>query len=141
MEGPRNALVLGGCVYRLEFPPGTKLISANGRSSKYAVSASSRFAKAKVTGQLRDMACVLAKKAAIPRLGKVRIRATYFPPDNRRRDSSNVLFFSVKASVDGCVDAGILADDNDKIVKSTELIPGDHIVRGGQMVIEVIPDE
>ena len=123
--------------YRLEFPPGVKLINANGRSSKYAVSASSRFAKAKVTAALRAMAGDLAKKQKIPKLGKVKIRATYFPPDNRRRDSSNVLFFSVKASVDGIV-GSVLTDDNDKIVKSTELIPGDHVIPGGQMVIEVI---
>ena len=123
--------------YRLEFPPGTKLINANGRSSKYAVSASSRFAKAKVTAALRALAGDLAKKQKIPPLGRVKIVATYYPPDNRRRDSSNVLFFSVKASVDGIV-GSVLKDDNDKIVKSTELIPGDHVVPGGQMVIEVI---
>ena len=128
-------------MYRLEFPPGTRLISANGRSSKYAVSAGNRWAKKKATEELRALGCALAGKAGIPRLGKVRIRAVYFPPDNRKRDSSNVLFFSVKAGVDGCVDAGVLADDNDKIVTSTELVPGDAIVKGGQMVIEVIPDE
>lgn len=124
-------------MYRLEFPPGTKLINANGRSSKYAVSASSRWAKKNTTESLRAMGCRLAKKAKIPHLDKVKVRVIYFPPDNRRRDSSNVLFFSSKAALDGCTDCGIWTDDNDKVVRSIEFLPGDHIVPKGQMVIEI----
>lgn len=123
--------------YTLEYPPGTMLINANGRSSKYAVSAGQRFAKAKVTVILRSTGCQLAKQAKIPRLEKVRIRVTYFPPNKARRDSSNVLFHSSKAALDGCTDAGIWSDDNDKVVRSIEFVPGDHIVAGGQMVIEI----
>lgn len=123
--------------YILEFPPGQKLINANGRSSKYAVSASNRWGKQKVTENLRSLACKLAGEAGIPELGRVKVKATYFPPDRRKRDSSNVLFLSVKAGVDGCVDAGVLPDDHDKIVVSLELLPSDVIVAGGQMVIEI----
>lgn len=126
--------------YILEFPPGVRLINANGRSSKYAVSASSRWGKKQVTSELRAMGCKLAKKAGIPKLEMVRVRAIYYPPDRRKRDSSNVLFFSVKAAVDGLVPL-VLTDDNDKIVRSTELVPGDRIVPKGQMVIEIIEVE
>lgn len=123
--------------YRLEFPPGTKLINANGRSSKYAVSAGNRFARAKVTAILRQQACDLAKKARIPHLDKVRVQVIYYPPTKQRRDSSNVLFHSSKAALDGLTDAGVWTDDNDKVVRSLEFIPGDHIVPGGQMVIVI----
>ena len=120
--------------YILEFPPGQKLINANGRSSKYAVSVSSRFARAKVTAILKSTSNLLAKQAGIPVLDKVTVTGIYYPPDKRRRDSSNVLFFSVKAAVDGLVPR-VLSDDNDKIVRSTAFIPGDRIVKNGQMVI------
>lgn len=123
--------------YTLAFPPGTKLINANGRPSKYAVSAGNRFARAKVTATLRQQACALAKKAKIPRLEKVRVQVIYYPPNKQRRDSSNVLFHSSKAALDGLTDAGIWPDDNDKVVRSIEFIPGDHIVPGGQMVIMI----
>ena len=121
--------------YRLEFPPGVKLINANGRSSKYAVSAQSRFARAKVTAILRSSACLMAKQMKIPELERVRVKAVYYPPDNRRRDSPNVLFHSSKAVLDGLTDARVWKDDNDKHVLSLELVPGDHIIPGGQMVI------
>lgn len=124
--------------YVLEFPPGTLLLTANGRSSKNAVSAGNRWRKREVTASLRDMGCRLAKNQGIPRLERVRIRALYFPPDKRRRDAPNLLFHSSKAAIDGIVDAGVLADDADKYVLSLELAPGGHIVRGGQMVIEII---
>ena len=123
--------------YRIEFPPGTRLISANGRSSKLAVSANKVWEKREVTKLLREMGCKLAKKAAIPQLDKVRVRAIYYPPNKARRDSSNVLFHSSKAALDGFTDAQIWRDDNDKVVRSLELMPGDRIIPGGQMVIEI----
>ena len=113
--------------YRLEFPPGTTLINVNSREHYRT--------RAKVTKSLRAMGCSLARAQRIPRLERARVKAFYFPPDRRRRDSSNVLFLSVKACLDGCTDAGIWADDNDKVVAGIELVPGDHIVRGGQMVV------
>jgi crossover junction endodeoxyribonuclease RusA len=115
--------------YTLSFPPGTPLINVNTREHYRA--------RAKVTAALRAAACVLARSEGIPPLGRIRVRATYYPPDRRRRDSSNVLFLSLKAALDGITDAGVLSDDNDKIVLGLELFPGDHAVPGGQMVIEL----
>ena len=115
--------------YRLEFPPGTTLINVNSREHYRA--------RAKVTKSLRAMGCSLAKMQGITRLERARVKAFYFPPDRRRRDSSNVLFLSVKACLDGCTDAGIWADDNDRVVVSIELVPGDRIIKGGQMVIMI----
>lgn len=86
------------------------------------------------------MGCVLAKKAKIPHLDTVHVTVIYYPPDNRKRDSSNVLFFSSKAGLDGCTDAKIWSDDNDKVVRSLTFIPGDHVVKKGQMVIIIEPE-
>lgn len=124
-----------GRTYRLEFPPGTLLLTANGRSSKNAISAGNRWKKREVTASLRDAGRKLAKTKKIPLLKAVHITALYYPPDRRRRDAPNLLFHSSKAVIDGFVDAGVLADDNDKIVRSLTLAPGLHIVKGGQMVI------
>lgn len=77
----------------------------------------------------------MAKNASIPQLERVKVQVIYYPPNRQRRDSSNVLFHSSKAALDGLTDAGIWLDDNDKVVRSLEFIPGDHIVPGGQMVI------
>lgn len=91
--------------------------------------------KANITSTLRMTARNLA--CNIPPLGKVKIRAILYPPDNRRRDSPNALFATSKPLIDGIVDAGVLSDDNDRVVKSLELMPGDHVVRGGQVVLEI----
>lgn len=72
----------------------------------------------------------------IPHLDKVKIRAIYYAPNNRRRDMSN-LFPSVKSAVDGLVDSGVLKDDSDRYVVSLEMLRGEGIVTGGQLVIEV----
>lgn len=114
------------------------LLTANGRSSGIAITAGNRWKKREVTANLRDVSCKIAKDAKVPKLQKVRIRAFYHPPDNRRRDSPNVLFLSSKAAIDGLVDAGVLDDDNDIHVISIELIPlRGEIVKGGQMVLEI----
>lgn len=91
--------------------------------------------RAHLTADIRMLSRNLSSH--IPRMDKVKIRATYYPPDNRRRDMSN-LFLTVKAAVDGLVDSGVLKDDSDKYVRGHELLPGDHVVKGGQMIIEVI---
>ena len=120
-------------VYTIKFPPGTELISANARDhwSK----------RATVTSHLRKQAFELARDQDLPSLGKVRIRAIYHPPDRRKRDSSNILFLSAKAAIDGIVDAAWMADDNDRIVRSLELLPSSEVVKGGQMVIEIEEDD
>ena len=113
--------------YLVEFPPGMPLLNANGREhwSKRA------HLVADIRAAARDLAC------DIPPLERVKIRAIFYAPNNRRRDTSN-LFNSVKSAVDGLVDAGVLKDDSDKYVYSLEMLRGEGIVPGGQLVIEVI---
>lgn len=91
--------------------------------------------RSNLTATIRSVARGQAK--GIPKLNRVKIRAVYKAPDNRRRDVSN-LFPSVKAAVDGLVDAGVLKDDNDRYVKSLEMVRSEENVRGGQLIIEII---
>lgn len=113
--------------FKIELPTGITLLNANQRYhwSKKAV----------ITSHLRHIAHDQARGK--PRIEKAKIRAVYYAPDNRRRDVSN-LFPSVKAAVDGIVDAGVLADDSDRYVVSLEMVRGAHNIAGGQLVIEVI---
>lgn len=113
--------------FRVELPVGMPLLNANGREhwSK----------RASLVSTIRTTARNLS--GHIPRLEKVKIRAIYYAPNNRRRDMSN-LFPSVKSAVDGLVDAGVLKDDSDKYVYSLEMMRGEGIVPGGQLVIEVL---
>ncbi len=114
--------------FRLEYPPGTPLFNVNSREHWTK--------RAKITKDLRELTRVLAKD--IPPMGAIRVRATFFSPDNRRRDAPNVLYFSSKACIDGLVDCHVIVDDNDNYLKSLELCPGARKVPGGQLVIEVI---
>jgi crossover junction endodeoxyribonuclease RusA len=114
-------------IFKIEFPPGMPLLNANMREhwSK----------RAHLTSDIRILSRNLSSH--IPRLEKVKIRAVYYAPNNRRRDMSNI-FPSVKAAVDGLTDSGVLKDDSDRYVVSLELLRGEGIIPGGQLVIEVI---
>jgi crossover junction endodeoxyribonuclease RusA len=117
--------------YHVALPVGLQLMNSNDR-----VHWSKR---AKVSSLIRTTARGLCKD--IPKgLLKVKIRAVYYAPDNRRRDVSN-LFPSVKAAVDGLVDAGVIKDDNDKFVVALEMVRGEYNVPRGQLVIEIFPVE
>jgi crossover junction endodeoxyribonuclease RusA len=113
--------------FKIEFPAGMPLLNSNGREhwSK----------RANGTSTIRMVARNLSRD--IPRLEKVKIRAIYYAANNRRRDTGN-LYPSFKAAIDGLVDAGVLKDDSDRYVVSLEMMRGEGIVTGGQLVIEVI---
>jgi crossover junction endodeoxyribonuclease RusA len=117
--------------FRVEFPAGMKLLTSNemrkaGHWSRYAPT----------IAVIRSTANLLARNKKIPKgMQQVKIKAIYHPPDNRRRDTSNI-FPTIKAAVDGFVDAGVIPDDNDKYVKSVEMVRGSNVKRG-QLVIEI----
>lgn len=73
------------------------------------------------TRVLRELAAVLAHQAyrqnLLERHECADIVVTVHPPDRRRRDAHNTLP-SIKACIDGLVDAGILPDDSDKHLRS-----------------------
>ena len=93
--------------------------------------------RAKTVKALRKLAKDEFTWRDIPKMEKVKIRVTFYPPNNRRRDSPNVLYATSKPLIDGIVDSGVLKDDSDKIVRGIELVPGDRVVRDGQIVLEI----
>lgn len=113
--------------FEITFPTHTPLLNANSRN---------HWSKnAKITKNLRQLSGELTRD--IPFLGKIYVSATFFPPDKRRRDAPNVLYLSSKAIIDGIVDSKIIPDDCDKYVRGLELLPGDRVIRGGQVVVRI----
>lgn len=73
--------------------------------------------KARVTSFVRRYAAILARKA--PRTERLVVTLHYQPKQQRRRDRHN-LWPTVKALVDGIVDAGIVPDDDTEHVSTPE---------------------
>lgn len=61
--------------------------------------------------ELREQACAIAKLQRAPKLERARLVVTVSLPDRRRRDLHNFTP-TIKAIVDGLVDAGLLPDDD-----------------------------
>jgi crossover junction endodeoxyribonuclease RusA len=91
--------------------PRVHLLTANQRLHWAQKAARNRIirTRAKVAAQT----CSFSYPAA-----KVTVLVGY--PDNRRRDVHN-LMPTVKACIDGCVDAGLLPDDSDKHLQGPDL--------------------
>jgi len=119
-------------ILRVEMPPGLPLISANDRSHYRE--------RSKKTEKLRSEAYKAAKAQPFMPFTKVRIRCIFRAPDNRRRDVAN-LYPSFKACIDGLVDAGVMKDDNDSVVRELSLVRGENLPKKGQLVIQVIEDD
>lgn len=80
-----------------------------------------RQVRATKARELRNMAYWIAKAAKETYDGPVDLAITIaWPPLERRRDRLN-LAGTIKHLVDGMVDAGVLPDDNDKIIRSEHL--------------------
>ena len=120
--------------WRLEFPPRQKLLNMNDRLHFRA--------KAAITRQLRGDACWLARVWKVPALRRARVDFIYEPPRRGRRDSDNWAP-TVKALVDGIVDAGVLPDDDTKHLDgpykhiTDEPFPGGRVV----LIITELPEE
>jgi hypothetical protein len=115
----------------IAFPSGTPLVSANGREHWRA--------KAKKIAFLRSAARdILQAQGKLPSLEKARVVGTYYAGNRRIRDSSNQVFWALKAAVDASVDCGVLPDDSDRYVLSTVMERGYPDVPGGQLIIEII---
>lgn len=76
----------------------------------------------------RSLAAAIATHEKVPKLKACTIEATLRWPDNRRRDSGN-FFPTVKAAVDGIVDAGVLDDDSDRHVHRLSIERGSNVPR------------
>lgn len=90
----------------------------------------------------RDAASQYAQAARLPLLGKAHILATLRFTDARRRDPHNY-YPTIKATVDGLVDYGLLSDDSSQYLIGPDIRMGEPIarVRGrisvGQLVLTI----
>jgi hypothetical protein len=73
-------------------------------------------ARARVVADVRHTAGWLARAARIPRADRVRVELRYTPRTRRTRDADNLVAL-LKPLVDGLVDAGVVADDDDEHVE------------------------
>jgi crossover junction endodeoxyribonuclease RusA len=89
----------------------------------------------------RDAAHLLAKAARVPKLYRVALTAELRFGDKRRRDTPNY-YPTIKAAIDGLVDAGVLDDDEDSLVVELTIRPGPQLDRkpygpAGQLLLTV----
>lgn len=80
--------------------------------------------RAKIVKEWRAAFCDLAQEAMMPRLEVIEVVVTPHVLNAKYRQDVGACFPLVKAAIDGLVDAGVLIDDNAKIVvKLTFLTP------------------
>lgn len=75
--------------------------------------------KARITREIRQTACVLAKHHKAPTTDRLVVTLHYRPRVQRRRDSLNLLA-TLKPLVDGLVDSKIVEDDDHVHVSTPE---------------------
>ena len=115
-------------VVRVELPAGMVLLNANDRLH--------RMVQAKRAKTIREAARVAARGHDGP-YARVRVRCIFRAPDNRRRDVAN-LYPSFKSVLDGIVEAGVIADDHDGIVREFTIVRGENLPKKGQLIVQVI---
>lgn len=85
--------------------------------------------RARLTKQLRQRGYLLGREGeGVARLGltHARVEVEFAYPDRRRRDRSN-LAPTVKALMDGLIDAGLLPDDADRFLDGPHTVIADHL--------------
>ena len=81
----------------------------------------------------------LAKVEKIPALPAIKVYATPLAKDRRWKQDVGACFPSVKAAIDGLVDAGVLPDDNPDFVRALTFFPAEiGDVDGLRLVIEEV---
>lgn len=86
-------------------------------------------ARARLTKQIRQWGYLLGREGeGVARLGltHARVEVEFAYPDRRRRDRSN-LAPTVKALMDGLIDAGLLPDDADRFLDGPHTVIADHL--------------
>lgn len=75
--------------------------------------------RARLVKMIRESAFILTRASRIPRHKEILVTLHYQPRDRRNRDAHN-LYPTVKALVDGIVDAGVVPDDNTDYLSTNE---------------------
>lgn len=101
--------------YRIDFPGWTKPpLSLNDRRN--------RWAHAREVKTVRETTAWLARNAKLGSHDRIRVELHYQPRDNRPRDDDNPVL-TLKACVDGLVDAGVVAgDDRSRVRREMPII-------------------
>lgn len=123
-----HAQLVEGRRWRIEFPAGMRLLSANDRLHYRA--------KARIVAEIRAQAGWLTKAAKVPQLSRARIDGIYEPPTKHARDRSN-WHPTLKAAVDGVVsDVHVLPDDSDAYLDGPHMHIGE-IRKPGRFVLVI----
>lgn len=102
--------------WRLQLPAPTQWVSANDRSHWAS--------KARLVKEWRAAGALWARSKRLPHITEpVQITAWVHRTDRRRADAHNRLP-TVKAAIDGLVDAGVLTDDSDQYVTAVAMKAG-----------------
>lgn len=113
--------------WTLDLPFDRPPLMANGRESWRV--------RARRTKEIRWAAFCLAREAKVPRLGRAVVTLHWYPATKRRRDDTGPAP-TVKAAVDGLVDAGVFADDTHDIVTHRVVIEPVSSVAALELVIQ-----
>ena len=105
----------------IEFPAPCKPLNANARDHWAK--------KARATRDWRDVAGAVAIIKRVQPVERGRVIVWFSLPNKRLREVSN-LQPTVKAIVDGLVDAGVFTDDNDEIVTAQDARRGPQSTDG-----------
>jgi hypothetical protein len=124
-------------VLTLEFPPGYSPSPSLAFFQCGANMRKNRWAKARITKQIRSDAAALARSQGLPQIGqRVDVLGVQHPaPGKRTIDSENIAPL-VKATIDGLRDAGVLRNDSPKYVRTVAYTTGPR-VPGGQLVLQI----
>ena len=107
LRGPR--------VFVVRLPSGLILLNSNDRRN--------RWVHAGLVKEIRTAAWAIAKQQKIPPLDRVHIVGEHRPVNVRVRDAAN-MYPSFKAAIDGIVQAGVLANDDDAHVDGPHMVTG-----------------
>ena len=96
--------------------------------------------KARITRYWRDLTATKARQAGASDMGRVHVTATFHKPTSRRYDPAN-LYPTVKACVDGLVDAGVVRDDDHRHVVGPDMRAGEPGPRRITLTIRSLDEE
>lgn len=96
--------------------------------------------RSQLTRTWREATCWRARAARLPRMaGRVEIVGVVHRPRRGRSDAAN-RYPTVKAAVDGLVDAGVLEDDSDRYVKRLSIEGGAPTTTPGGLLVLTITE-
>ena len=119
--------------YRLRMPWARPPLSANDRRH--------HMAHAKLVAEVRVTAGWVVKAARIPACVRATVGLVYVPPIRRKRDGGENYADTLKAAIDGVVDAGVVPDDTPEyLIRLMPVVaPVDRDNPGVFLTLEVTP--